>query len=81
MSRLAFYRLAVPSWLNLQRLRLVVWWIWFRRVLRGLLLGRWPWEVVREIQEERRRVRAAFEPMWKEIEDAVLGNSDRGRKG
>jgi hypothetical protein len=79
MSRLTFYRYAVPSALRNARLRLTVWWLWGRRIARGVLLGRWPWETWREIRAERDRVRAAMEPMWKAIEDAVLGKKDRSQ--
>lgn len=79
MIRLHFYRLAVPAWLGLQRLRAVVLWIWTRRVLRGLLAGRWPWEVIAEIREEQRRVRRAVDRIFAPIEAEILGERGRGR--
>jgi hypothetical protein len=72
VSRLAFYRLWISSAIRNVPLRLFVWWIWARRVALGVLLGRWPWETWREIQEERRRVRAEVDRVFKPIEEAIL---------
>jgi hypothetical protein len=77
VSRLTFYRYALPMVLRNGWLRAQVWAVWYGG---GLLRGRWPWETWRELREARRRIDAATAPTWKAIEDAVLGRAPSERR-
>lgn len=72
MRSLAFYRYAVPMALRNLRLRVQVWAIWYGG---GILRGRWPWETHRELRETQRKIRAATDPLFAEIEKQVLGQT------